>query len=234
MASIELDSDFDPIRSAVGEDCVYLYIDGGWILTGLTDSATTKYEDIQQTYQFNFYTDSRRRSTKITIEGASNNTGYIYAVLYGLTKGAENTITVSITYSYRVSKWNSEEEKWGKGNWEYNENENEGSLNVYTRNDKKPSDLWGNPYPGNYIDEHITQSNVNAWFDQFGVWRSWKEQIPYYNYFDEWRNPEGDIGAGWYNELSKECGGSYRVSQFNEYISAEHFQDLARKVTDWS
>ena len=36
-----------PARSAVGNDFVRLHVDGGWILTGLTDSATTKYEDIQ-------------------------------------------------------------------------------------------------------------------------------------------------------------------------------------------
>ena len=133
------------------------------------------------------------------------------------------------------TEYNSEEEKWGRWKTQTNSDQkNEGSLDVYTRNDKMPSDFWGNPQPGEYIDEHVTQSNVNAWFDQFGVWRSWREQIPYYNYFDDWRDPEGDISAGWYNELSKQCGGSYRVSQFNEYIRAEHFQDLARKVTTWS
>ena len=230
MAWIQLnpENNWMPARSAVGNDFVRLRVDGGWILTGLTNSDTRKYSDIQQTYSFNF------PPYNITIKGASNNTGSINTVLYGLAKGAKNTITVNITYSYWVSERQSQEEEWGNWKLERNSGQNEGSLDVYTRNDKIPSDFWGNPQPGDYIDEHITQNNVNDWFDQFGIWKSWREQNYYYDYFDLWKNPTGDISEAWYNALSKECGGSYRVSQFNEYISAEHFQDLARKVTDWS
>lgn len=238
MAWIELNPENNqmPARSAVGNDFVRLHVGGGWDLTVLEGNKTTKYRYIQQTYQFDIYTNSGKTTTKITINDKDGNNGEINAVLYGLTKGTKNEVTVKISYSYQVNERQSEEEEWGD-DWSTQTSsawKNEGSLDVYTRNDKMPSDFWGNPQPGEYIDEHITQSNVNAWFDQFGVWKSWKEQYSYYNYFDEWRDPEGDIGAGWYNELSEECGGSYRVSQFDEYISAKHFQDLAQKVTDWS
>ena len=227
MAEIWLSPDY----TAVGTDQVYLQITGGYNLPNLLiDSETKKYSNIEQTYDFNFYTDSGKQTKIITITGKQGNDGEINATLYGLTKGAANYIDVYIKYSCKVKEYKNDDwEEYDKSSTHLY-----GSLWVYTRNDKTSSNFWGNPQPENYIDQHITQSNVNAWLDQLGIWTSWKEQYNYYTTYDFLKDPSGDITASWYNRLSYYCGGSYTVSQFNEYIRAEHFQDLARKVTDWS
>ena len=48
MAEIWLNPVYpNPARSAVGNNSVRLYVDGGWDLTDLIDSDTKKYDDVQ-------------------------------------------------------------------------------------------------------------------------------------------------------------------------------------------
>lgn len=243
MAQIQLDPDYSPIRLAVKNNYVYLRVTGGWDLTGLKDkNKDVDYDEIKQTYTFNFYTNSQKTTKKIEKTGASNNNGKIDATLYGLTIGAKNQVTVSISYSYKVRYWKTSSDPltgadtsdWGSWETKTNSTSNTGALYVYTKNDKVSTNFWGNPSSGDYIDQHITKTNVNAWIDQLGIWKSWKQQDNYYNTYNSQKNPSGDITASWYNTLSGYCNGAYTVSKYNQYISAEHFQDLARKVTTWS
>lgn len=229
-------------RSAVGVDSVSLWINQGWILSDLTnEDNVVQYRFIKQTYKFNFRTSNVINIYSITVFGAAGNDGQINVSLYGLAEGWQNTVEVDISYSYEVRYWETRsdpitgEDRSDWGDWETITNDwsNKGSLTVYTRNNRTASSFWGNPQSGNYIDDHITAGNVNDWINQLGIWASWKNQSDKYEDYDNYKNPFGDITANWYNILSNFCEGSYTVNQYNQYIAAEHFQDLARKVTTW-
>lgn len=219
-------------------------VTGGWDLTDLKNDLLTQYRNIKQTYSFSYYTNSGKTSKKHEVTGASGNDGKINIEIYGLTEGEKNNIKVTISYSYEVRVWvpniqvteggTIDLSDWGSWESKTSSGTNQDNIDVFTKNTKAATDFWGNPQTGNYIDQHITKINVNNWIKQLGVWKSWKTQNDYRNSYDSHKNPSGDITAGWYNTLSGYCSGSYTVSRYNQYISAEHFKDLARKVTTWS
>ena len=246
MATIQLNSS----RLAVQDKSANIKVDGGYDFSAFKNDESVKYRNFKTIYEFNFYINSKKTSKKIT-ETGKKVTGTT-ATLYGLSKGQENKVTVSISYSYEVSEY--ELSIFGGGSWSDWEEETgprtptTAELKIYTRKqydnngnliDKR--DFWGNPSTGDYIDQHITAKNVNEWLEQCEIWKSWKEQDDYSNYFRLWKNPTGDISAAWYNALSEECGGDYEVVGLSEvtdktkatHIEAEHFINLAEKVTTW-
>lgn len=266
MAQIQLDPDYSPIRLAVKNNYVYLRVTGGWNLTNLKDKdKNVDYDEIKQTYTFNFYTNSGKTTKIIEKTGATNNNGRIDVVLYGLTKGTKNNVTVSISYSYKVRYWKSSSDpitgvdtsNWGDWETKTNSSLNRGSLYVYTRNDRTSTEFWGNPSSGNYIDQHITSYNVGQWIQQLGIWNSWYTQTNNYasNSSGVWTvtsngytitQPSSgykvDISSNWYNNCVKACRKNNTVIGLSEvidktqatYISANHFINLAKYVTDWS
>lgn len=264
MANIQLDPDYDPTRLAVESNQVHLRVTGGWDLTDKTDKTQdVDYQNIEQTYSFNFYTNEEQTTKKIKKTGATNNDGSIDVVLYGLSEGDENEVTVSISYSYDVREWKTETDSegnvisgWGDWDTKTNSSSNSDTLYVYTRNDKKSKDFWGNPSTGDYIDKHITVANTVEWIEQLGIWVSWKEQSDYYSSYNantkittvtvpncnntaedvtiSTPTVKNDITAAWYNTCSNACDGTYSVNKYDQYISAAHFTDLATKVTTWT
>lgn len=187
MATIQLNSS----RLAVQDKSANIKVDGGYDFSAFKNDESVKYRNFKTIYEFNFYINSKKTSKKIT-ETGKKVTGTT-ATLYGLSKGQENKVTVSISYSYEVSEYKLS--IFGGGSWSDWEEETgprtptTAELKIYTRkqydnngNLINKADFWGNPSTGDYIDEHITVANTNDWLDQLGIWSSWKHQADHYSW----------------------------------------------------
>lgn len=116
---------------------------------------------------------------------------------------------------------------------------------AYPRNYVTSDVFWKNGSvaiaTGNYIEDHLTISNLDQWLKQVGIWNSWKQQKNLYDTYGRGGAVSGgDITASWYNTMAGYCGantvsGLSDVSDTTKatYIAASHFTTLAQKVTTW-
>lgn len=223
-----------------------------------TSGETKEYSD--KRYEWRFWTNANDIRSFTT---TGNNNSITVDNLQILTKGSKNVVkvTVEVLCKEKTTKWERKSKPEGgytdweekststNNNYSIRERSNSKSLDVYSKNSKSSSSIWGDiqglsevdlASSATYIDGNFKQK-AEDWLDQWQIWRSWYDQEDRRN-TTSWNKvsliASSPISASWYNACASACNGTYTDDKavsggYIQDIRAVHFRDISNKVTSW-
>lgn len=156
-------------------------------------SATETTATLSYSASFNLHDGAYDKSYSGSIGGTEVTSFSGIVTVYSLDKGQANTITGSITcsYKYKTTTTNSD-----------------GSTTITTHSTSATSDVGSiivYTHPGAWhwedyiskndiIEEKLTHTLVNQWVDHLAAWKSWDTQAYWYSAYDDYYNPNNGTG----------------------------------------
>ena len=200
-------------------------------------SATETTATLSYSASFSLHEGAYSKSYSGSIGGTSVSSSSGTVTVRSLNRGQANTITGSITcsYKYKTTTTNSDGSTTTTTHDGY-DTSSVGSINVNTH----PGAWHWEDYisKNDIIEKKLTHTLNNQWVDHLAAWKSWDTQKNWYSAYDDYYNPNNRTGyrvnsqdiiyLQWFNNCARAHPRASTISHNNneDIISVDRFSTL--------